>query len=93
MGRHNSIVQVDSDTYALGYSDENELLVYKSVFSTCNLKKKKCRGWEIQTDEFKHDKKKRIFEYKDFLLKNLEVFDRVIFILKDSRISKGTFSY
>ena len=24
MGRHNSIVQVDSDTYALGYSDENE---------------------------------------------------------------------
>ena len=24
MGRHNSIVQVDSDTYALAYSDENE---------------------------------------------------------------------
>ena len=24
MGRHNTIVQVDSDTYALAYSDENE---------------------------------------------------------------------
>ena len=59
-----------------GYSDENELLVYKSVFSTCNLKKKKCRGWEIQTDEFKHDKKKRIFEYKNTWLK---IFDRKIF--------------
>ncbi len=59
-----------------GYSDENELLVYKSVFSTCNLQKKKCRGWEIITDEFKHDKKKKIFEYKNTWLK---IFGRKIF--------------
>ena len=45
------------------------------MFLTCNLKKKKCRGWEIQTDEFKHDKKK-IFEYKNTWLK---IFDRKIF--------------
>ena len=30
----------------------------KAVFSTCNAKNKKCRGWEISSDEFKHDKKK-----------------------------------
>ena len=33
MGRHNSIVQVDSDTYALAYSDENE----KGWIATFNI--------------------------------------------------------
>ena len=51
-------------------------LKYISVFSTCNTENKKCRGWELNTEEFKHDKKNRIFEYKNSWLKifNYKVF-------------------
>ena len=58
------------------YSSDEELKVYKAVFSTCNIENKKCRGWELSTDEFKHDKKKKIFEYKNSWLK---IFDYKIF--------------
>ena len=58
------------------YSDEEQLQLYKAVFSTCNIENKKCRGWEIKSNEFKHDKKKRIFEYKDTWLK---IFDLKLF--------------
>jgi len=57
-------------------SNENETLISKAVFSTCNTENKKCPGWEIQTEEFKHDKNKKIFEYKNSWLK---VFDKRIF--------------
>ena len=55
-----------------------ELKVYKAVFSTCNIENKKCRGWELNTDEFNHDKKKKIFEYKNSWLK---IFDYKVFYL------------
>ena len=61
-----------------GYSSDNELKIYKASFSTCNINNKKCRGWELVTDEFNHDKKKRIFEYKKSWLK---IFDQKIFFL------------
>ena len=54
------------------YSNNEELKVYKAVFSTCNTDKKNCRGWELMSDEFTHDKNKKIFEYKNSWLK---VFD------------------
>ena len=57
------------------YSNTDELKVYKAVFSTCNTEKKNCRGWEINTDEFKHDKNKKIFEYTNSWLK---IFDQKI---------------
>ena len=41
-----------------------ELKVYKAVFSTCNIENKKCRGWELNTDEFNHDKKKKFLNIK-----------------------------
>ncbi len=58
------------------YSNPEELKIYKAVFSTCNIENKKCRGWEVNTEEFNHDKKKKIFEYKDSWLKlfNYKVF-------------------
>ncbi len=60
------------------YTNEQELKVYKAVFSTCNVKEKQCRGWELNTDEFTHDKKKRIFEYKNSWLK---IFDyKLLFV-------------
>ena len=43
--------------------------IYKTVFSTCNMENKKCRGWELQSEEFNHEKKKRIFEYRNSWLK------------------------
>ncbi len=58
------------------YSNEDELKVYKAVFSTCNIENKNCRGWELNSDEFKHDKVKKIFEYKNSWLK---IFDYKIF--------------
>ena len=59
------------------YSNEDELKVYKAVFSTCNVENKSCRGWELNSDEFKHDKVKKIFEYKNTWLK---IFDyKVLF--------------
>ena len=66
---------VDNDPILKGrssYSNEQELKVYKAVFSTCNTQDKKCRGWEINSDEFKHDKVKKIFEYKNSWLKLFE---------------------
>ena len=58
------------------YSNKNELKIYKAVFSTCNTDKKKCRGWELNSKEFKHDKEKKIFEYKKswFKLFDFNVF-------------------
>ena len=60
------------------YSNKDELKIYKAVFSTCNIKNKKCRGWEVNTKEFNHDKKKKIFEYNDSWLK---LFDYKVFFL------------
>ena len=45
-------------------SNEKELNLYKAVFSTCNTDNKKCRGWELNTQQFKHDKQKKFLNIK-----------------------------
>ena len=60
------------------YSNEDELNVYKAVFSTCNIENKDCRGWELNTNKFSHNKKEKLFEYKDTWLK---IFDYSVFYL------------
>ena len=57
-------------------SDDSKTKIYKAVFTTCNIENKKCPGWEIQTEEFVHDKEKKVFEYKNSWLK---VFDKKLF--------------
>ena len=57
-------------------SDDNKTKIYKAVFTTCNTENKKCPSWEIQSEEFTHDKNNKVFEYKDSWLK---VFDKKIF--------------
>jgi len=57
-------------------SDENKTKIYKAAFTTCNTENKKCPGWELQSEEFTHDKKNKVFEYKNSWLK---VFDKKIF--------------
>ncbi len=61
-----------------GYSNEKELKLYKAAFSTCNIVDKNCRGWELISEEFKHNKTKKLFEYKNSWLK---IFNQKIFYL------------
>ncbi len=61
-----------------GYSNDDDLKIYKGVFSTCNIKNKKCRAWELNSDEFNHDKNRKIFEYKNSWFK---IFDYSVFYL------------
>ena len=59
-------------------SDDDKTKIFKTVFSTCNIENKKCRGWELQSEEFIHDKKKKIFQYKNSWLK---VFNKKVIFL------------
>tara|TARA_B100001250_G_scaffold398965_1_gene407831 strand:- start:806 stop:2812 length:2007 start_codon:yes stop_codon:yes gene_type:complete len=59
-------------------SDNEKTKIYKTVFSTCSLENKSCRGWELQSEEFTHDKVKKLFEYKNSWLK---IFDKKVFFL------------
>ena len=59
-------------------ANNDKTIIHKAVFSTCNTDKKNCRGWELQSDKFIHNKTKQIFEYKDSWLK---VFDKKVFFL------------
>ena len=57
-------------------SDKNKTKIYKVAFTTCDTENKKCPGWELQSDEFVHDKKNKVFEYKNSWLK---LFNKKIF--------------
>ncbi len=57
-------------------SDKLKTKIYKAAFTTCNIENKKCPAWELQSEEFVHDKEKKVFEYKNSWLK---VFDKKIF--------------
>ena len=57
-------------------SNDKETKIYKTVFTTCNTENKSCPGWELETEEFTHDKIKKTFNYKNSWLK---LFDKEIF--------------
>ena len=57
-------------------SNNEKTKIYKTVFSTCNTADKRCPGWEIETEEFVHDKLNKVFNYKNSWLK---LFDQEIF--------------
>ena len=57
-------------------SNDKQTKIYKTVFSTCNTSNKSCPGWEIETEEFTHDKVNKVFNYKNSWLK---LFDQEIF--------------
>ena len=59
-------------------SNNEKTKIYKTVFSTCSLENKNCRGWELQSEEFIHNKVKKLFEYKNSWLK---VFNKKVFFL------------
>ena len=59
-------------------SNKKSTKIYKTIFSTCNKENKSCRGWEIQSQLFTHNKTKKIFEYEKSWLK---VFDKKVFYM------------
>ncbi len=59
-------------------SNEESTKIYKTAFSTCNKKNKRCRGWELQSQIFTHNKTKKLFEYEKSWLK---VFDQKVFYM------------
>ncbi len=59
-------------------SNDKNTQIYKSVFSTCNMENKNCRGWEIQSEIFTHNKTKKLFEYEKSWL---SVFGQKVFYM------------
>ena len=59
-------------------SNDRETKIYKTVFSTCNVENKNCRGWELESDIFTHNKIDKLFEYEKSWLK---VFNKRLFYL------------
>ncbi len=59
-------------------SDNERTKIYKTAFSTCNKENKNCRGWELQSELFTHNKVKKLFEYENSWLK---VFDKKVFYM------------
>ncbi len=57
-------------------SNNENTKIYKTVFSTCNKDNKECRGWELQSKIFTHNKIEKLFEYEKSWLK---VFDKKVF--------------
>ncbi len=56
-------------------SNDEKTKIYKTVFSTCNTENKRCRGWEMQSEIFTHDKIKKLFIYENSWFK---VFDKKV---------------
>ncbi len=52
-------------------SDDDKQKFFKTVFSTCNIEDKKCRGWELQSEEFRHNKKNNYLNIRTLGLKFL----------------------
>ena len=59
-------------------SNDKETKIFKTVFSTCNIENKNCRGWELESDIFTHNKIEKLFEYEKSWLR---VFNKKLFYL------------
>ncbi len=57
------------------YSDNNETVVKKGVFTTCKKQKDKCPPWQFKAAEIKHNKNKKTIYYKNAWL---EIYDKPI---------------
>ncbi len=59
-------------------SDNDKTIIQKAVFSTCNTENRKCRGWELESNEFTHNKVEQLFQYKNSWLK---IFNQKVFFM------------
>ncbi len=56
-------------------SEDNETIVYKGSFTTCNQKDDKCPPWLLSANEVIHKKKEKKIEYKNAWLK---IYDKPV---------------
>ena len=76
----NKFFNKDNDPRLIGkklvYDNENEISeISKGIFTVCK-KSDKCPPWQISAEEIKHDKKKKVINYKNALLK---IYDMPVF--------------
>ena len=57
------------------YSNNNQSLIKKGVFTTCKKNKDKCPPWQFKAHEIKHDKSKKTMYYKNAWL---EIYDKPV---------------
>ena len=57
------------------YSDNNQSLIKKGVFTTCKKREDKCPPWQFKAQEIKHDKSKKTIYYKNAWL---EIYDKPV---------------
>ena len=57
------------------YSDNNQSLIKKGVFTTCKIREDKCPPWQFKAQEIKHDKSKKTIYYKNAWL---EIYDKPV---------------
>ncbi len=57
------------------YSNNNQSVIKKGVFTTCKKNKDKCPPWQFKSEEIKHDKLKKTIYYKNAWL---EIYDKPI---------------
>ena len=70
---------IENDPRIYGNSvinDKDKTIVNKGVFTSCKFnEKEKCPPWEMRAEEIKHDKKKKIIEYKNAYLR---IYDKPV---------------
>ena len=57
------------------YSNNNQSLIKKGVFTTCKKNEDKCPPWQFKANEIKHDKSKKTIYYKNAWL---EIYDKPV---------------
>jgi len=75
---NNTAFQVENEPRVKGNSiiyNKNNTVVNKGIFTTCK-KTDKCPPWQFLAEEIKHDKEKKIINYKNAWLK---IYDKPVF--------------
>ncbi len=74
----NSFGNIDNDPRLRGnylYSDNDQSLIKKGVFTTCKKREDKCPPWQFKAQEIRHNKAKKTIYYKNAWL---EIYDKPI---------------
>ena len=71
----NTFGNIENDPRLRGnyfYSNDNQSLIKKGVFTTCKKTPDKCPPWQFKAEEIKHDKSKKTIYYKNAWLELYE---------------------
>ena len=74
----NSFGNIDNDPRLRGnylYSNNDQSLIKKGVFTTCKKREDKCPPWQFKAQEIRHNKAKKTIYYKNAWL---EIYDKPV---------------